>query len=276
MTDGKDLALQATLEKIAEEREYRDYNLVISPISSGGANYSSRLYAGTISAPNKTVDLKWFAKVALFSAKFREDVPVESYKIEQYAYTRLMPLFEDIQDKHSFPESDRLSVPVLYGHAEESPKELVVLQDLAAEGFATHDRLTAYDWQYASTAIQQIATFHALSLAVQINHPQEYNTAVKVFKSDEYNIGKLIAKSITLSVEKSLELIREENRERARRYLSDLDSVLPNLYGSCRRPVIAHGDFRMSNILHKIDQVSKSPILMFLFLVYYDSLVLCY
>jgi hypothetical protein len=252
MADAKLAAFEETLKKIAKERHYKNFKLEILPVSSDGANYSSRLYAGRITAPNKP-DLKWFGKVAITSEKYRENMPMPLYQLEQYAYTRFMRVFNEIQEKFQVPEEHRLRVPELYGYSAQIPDEVVVLQDLVAEGFSSHDRMQSFQWAYASAAVEQLAVFHALSLALKYYYLEEYDNLVERVK--DYAVDDAMRDALEISIRNTVTLIKEENRGKVEKYLENFKELVPKVTAPSLRPTLTHGDFRISNIMHKDDKV---------------------
>jgi hypothetical protein len=255
MADAKDAALKSTLNRIVEQKKYKDYQLKISQISSEGANYSSRLYSGKISALNQP-DLKWFGKVAIISEQFRGEMPLPVYQLELYAYTKILPIFDELQNKYRVQEEHRLLMPELYGYSEETPHEVIVLQDLGAQGFISHDRLQPFEWPYASKVVQQLATLHALFFALKHHYPEEYKRLHEFVKG--YSINGNLVDILENGIRNTMGLIREEYRDRVEKYLENFADEVHKLCKPCRRPAVAHGDFKMCNVMHKIGEVSFS------------------
>jgi dsDNA-binding SOS-regulon protein len=252
MTDAHQRTLVRVLHNIAEERCYEDYKFEVVPTFTGGANYSSRLFRGKITAPNRE-DLKFFAKVADVNEKFRAQVPTDLFFTEQYTYRKLANIFDKIQDDNGVSKEDRLRMPALYGYAEEPPQEVVVLEDLAADGFATQNRLEAFEWSFAAAAVEQLAVLHSLSIAMRHNYPQEFEDMKKtlIYKKLDEN-DQTMAATIESMVKKAIESTKEENRERLATYLTENTQKMMELFYTERElPVLVHGDFRMSNTMHK-------------------------
>ncbi|CAG9795984.1 unnamed protein product [Diatraea saccharalis] len=256
MVDASQKKLEYILRKIASEQSYENYELEIKHISSGGANYSSNLFIGNISAPNKD-DLKIFAKVAIMGESIRSMMPTNIYHTEQYFYSRLADIFAMIQDKHNIPEKERLSIPRMYGYDATAPDEIIVLQDLASDGFVVQDRFQSFNWEYAASAVQQLARLHALSIAMKYDHPNEYEEVSKTLKVNADSFDAAIKYMEETSL-KSVAIIKEENKEVLRNYLkNNFRNLMEALKSPRCQKVLLHGDFRMSNIMHKVQKDNK-------------------
>ncbi|XP_037302543.1 uncharacterized protein LOC119192909 [Manduca sexta] len=150
------------LNKIVAERALVAPRVKIQPISSGGANFTTQLFQATISHGDN--ELKLFAKVAAVGEKFRQQFSgFRIFEAENDFYTKLMKIYENLQEKHNVPQDKRFVAPKCYGCSSKLYEEVLVLEDLSAQGFTVYDRMKSVDWDYASKAVEEIAKFHALS-----------------------------------------------------------------------------------------------------------------
>lgn len=255
MADGQ-LSLRNTLDKVALEHGFDNHDVTITPISTGGGNYTSELFLATITAEGKQ-DLKLFAKVANIGSAFREDVPItQFYETERFVYEKLVAIYSKIEDNNKVPEEHRLYFPKFYASNPKLYEETIVLEDLSARGYTTHDRLKSIDWNYACTAVKELAKIHALSFAYAEENPEEFaKVAEKMMyeiKGPEEKLKAVWGKM----VENVLVATKEENRERLGSYLKEAVTKMRDYWKPVRRPVLTHGDFRPSNLMHKTKEVS--------------------
>ncbi|XP_037295302.1 uncharacterized protein LOC119189508 [Manduca sexta] len=149
------------LNKIVAEQALVAPQVKIQPISSGGANFTTQLLQVTISHGDD--ELKLFAKVAAVGEKFRQELPgFRMFEAENDFYTKLIKFYENLQEKHNVPQDKRFVAPKCYGCSSKLYEEVIVLEDLSAQGFTVYDRMKSVDWDYASKAVEEIAKFHAL------------------------------------------------------------------------------------------------------------------
>ncbi|KAM3959427.1 LOW QUALITY PROTEIN: uncharacterized protein ACR2FA_006495 [Aphomia sociella] len=244
------------LDDIVEERKYKKPTVNVKPISTGGANYTSVLFLVTVSEPGNE-DLQLFAKVGVVGEKMRSQMPILMFDIERYAYTELLKKYEELQNNHTIPDKERLRIPKFYGCNPTLYEETIVLEDLIAKGFTTYDRLKSIDWDYASKSVESLAKFHALSLAYSHNNPEEYEKVVKKLIFQEETFTTVLGQMFENIKKKILLVASDKNKSRVEKYLHSVDVKNILSYYKPERQniqVLCHGDYRPSNLLHKVEK----------------------
>ncbi|XP_026493300.2 uncharacterized protein LOC113398657 [Vanessa tameamea] len=249
MDDNSEI-LNKILDKVAKEQEYEDGEISVKSISSGGANYTSYLHLATVSAPGKD-DLKLFVKVAAMGEKMRAFAPLRIFETESFFYNNLLKIYQELEERHMVPVEHRLVTPKFYASNDECYKEALVLEDMTSKGFQAFDRFKSIDWKYAFKSVQNLGKLHALSIAWSVDDPEEFQKTAGL-KSDS-NIETILdfLKNVTTS---ALEVTKPENKERMSNFLKEMTvlNVFTNFYKPIRCPVLAHGDYRPSNLLHRV------------------------
>ncbi|KAH9639057.1 hypothetical protein HF086_003588 [Spodoptera exigua] len=146
------------LHTIAKEQKFVDYSLDIKEISSGGANYTSKLFSVTVTEGTNT--LRLFCKVAAIGDKMRSQLD-KIYTTEHFFYTKLAKMYRNIEDQCEIPDELKLNLSKYYGSIIQLNEESMVLEDLVAAGYDTYDRFKSIDWPYAQAAVRELAKFHA-------------------------------------------------------------------------------------------------------------------
>ncbi|XP_069361565.1 uncharacterized protein [Maniola hyperantus] len=252
MSEAKEV-LNEILAKVAKEQGYEDYQISAKQISSGGANYTSFIYQASISAPNKG-ELKLFVKVAVVGEKWRSNASIRIFETESFAYNVLLKRYKELEEKHNVPEEHRLVTPKFYSSSEEYLREAIVLEDLSASGYITYDRLKSIDWEYASKGIQNLAKLHALSIAWSIEDPEGFKATDTISIVDALDGMK---DYFDIMITNALEVTREENKERLSKFTKKVKEdkdFMVMIYKPLKRPVIGHGDYRSSNLMHKVNE----------------------
>ncbi|KAJ8717581.1 hypothetical protein PYW07_005511 [Mythimna separata] len=239
------------VHKIAQEQKFANYDLDVKPISSGGANYTSKLYTVTISEGSRV--LQMFAKIAAVGEQMRAHMP-KLYDTERYFYTKLDDLYEKIENDFKLPDEHKLAFPKFYGCNPAKYEETVVLENLVVDGYLAYDRMKAIDWPYASSAVKELAKFHAVSFAHWKYYPENFETVMEEFKFD-FNMGDDgMKRHMETVTSRAIDLVDEQNKAKLARFfeaaLSSPESFAPEFKKS-RRPVLGHGDYRPSNLMHK-------------------------
>ncbi|XP_022125219.2 uncharacterized protein LOC111000168 isoform X1 [Pieris rapae] len=252
MTDAEQ-TLFGVLDKELDKRGYRPRDVKVKPISSGGANYTSKLFLVDVTTPKE--DLKLFAKVAIIAGQLRQTMSADwLFATERLTYTKIAKFYEDLQVKHNLSEEVKLKFPKFYGCNDEYGKETVIMENLVASGYKPFNRLKCIDWQHASASVEYLAKFHALSFALAKDLPEEF----KGLSDIKYEIGSKqtddeISKSMWEKIIKgAIAVVKDEHKSRVINYFQNMPKF--NTYNKpIGKPVLSHGDFRVSNLLFKAE-----------------------
>lgn len=234
------------IAKITQEQRYVDYNLKIEPISSGGANYTSTLYNVTIEERNNTHHM--FVKVAAMGEKIRSQTP-NFYHTEIFAYTKLRKVYEELEQEHQVPDKYRLKLPKFYGCDPTVYQETVVLENLVAKGYEPYDRLKSLDWTYAELAISELSKLHALSLAYNEYYPEDFNKVLNDYKPNME--ADFLSDFFDASLAKAIETVEEKFKDKLKVFFEKFGKKQFLELFKGVKPVLIHGDYRPSNLMHK-------------------------
>lgn len=254
MCDDSIEVINKMLDEIAKENRYDECQIKIKSVSSGGANYTSYLHHVTISAPGKD-DLKLFVKLAALGEKIRSAASFIIFEIEDFFYKKLLKTYEAIEERNMVSSEHRLVTPKFYASNDKYCKEVLILEDMTSKGYQAFNRFESIDWKYASKSIQNLAKLHALSIAWSIDDPKDFENN----KSLEFNA--YISMRLDLlknSIKNTIEVTRPENKEKIEKFCKEMTEydVFRGFLNPIRRPVIVHGDYRPSNLLHRKLDVS--------------------
>lgn len=254
-----EVTLRELLRTIAEKHFDDEYELNVTSISSGGANYTSALFVATFTATNKT-DLQLFAKVAILGDKMRELMnATKMFSIEAFFYNELVKTYTDIQDKHGVVGENRYVTPKFYGCNKKYGEETVVLENLAARNYGGYNRFKSLDYEHAASAVGELAKFHALSFAYQKEQPEDFARVTKYLwfhkpvsqAKDEY-FPEMTARAL-----KSIS--NDDHKQRVKKFMEGrCDEMYEKFNRPFGNPVIIHGDFRASNLFFKKEVSSSS------------------
>lgn len=249
--------LLALLQKIAAEHNYINPAIKIGPITTGGANYSSKLYVIKITSDGMQ-DLRLFANIGAIQEQMREQVKLDAYANERYAYSELLKVYRELEEKSGILEHHKLAVPKYYGADPTYMRETLVLEDMACLGFTMHHRSEPVSWEFAAAAVTELSKLHALSLAFQHNNPTAFDKVANMFPHGVFSDSEGIHVFYNSAVKTALASVRKENVEKLRRFLDGTNvAEFGEAYNALRKPVIIHADFRPSNMLRRRKDVSS-------------------
>ncbi|XP_072943015.1 uncharacterized protein [Epargyreus clarus] len=260
MADAE-LRVLEVLKSIATKLEYRNHKVDLKPISSEGANYTSQLFSITLSAPGKD-DLKLFAKVASLGEKMRSMSNLQVFETEIPFYSTVLAKYRELEESHKLPQEDRLVTSKFYGGTAEYMKEVIILEDLVAKGYQSFDRFECMDWEYASKCVSQLARLHALSVAFDKDDPERYSELIE--KLEISMPIDPVKDFLSKSIETAIESTEKKYRAKVKKFLRESMSspTLQKFFRPEKRVILKHGDFRPSNILHKLNRDGKvQPVL---------------
>lgn len=238
---------------VAEKEKSHDYDIKIEPITSDGGNFTAALYTVIISRKNQK-DQRLFAKFATLSKNLREIMQADKlFQTEELFYTKIMTYFEEIQDKYNIPSTDRAVFPKYYASSEKYMEETMILEDLISQGYNILDRQEPADWEYASKAIEEIAKFHALSLACNQEKPEEIS---KIYEIVELKINSSlegIFKGWHEIGAAAIDIAPERLKPSVTNFLNEMCTItqIEKCFGPAKKPLLIHGDFKRSNLMHK-------------------------
>ncbi|XP_075981205.1 uncharacterized protein LOC142979873 isoform X3 [Anticarsia gemmatalis] len=239
---------KSLLHKIAREQNFKNYDIEINPISSDGANYSSTLYNITISEGDRAIHM--FAKLAAIGDKTSSQSP-KYYETECFVYTKLSKIYEKLETDHNVPKEHRLVFSKLYGCHSEKYEETIALEDLIKSGYQAYNRFECMDWEYGKAATRELAKMHALSFAYGKYYEEEFQEVLATLK---FQLDKDQLKGYLEDLtSKAVQSIREDSRDKLQRFFSEMQvEKFLNYYTWKFKPVLGHGDYRPSNLMHKI------------------------
>lgn len=241
--------LRCVLDKELDERGLASRNVEIKGISSGGANYTSSLFLVDVVSPNEI--FKLFAKVAKIFGPQRGVMSADwLYATERLIYTKVAQLYEDLQRKNEVPDADKLKFPYFFGYSDEYGKEVVIMENLVASEYKQFDRLKSMDWNHARASVEYLAKFHALSFALAKTNPEEFEK----FSDMKYEIGTTDEETVkplwTKIINSALEVIKDDQKDKVLKFFQTVPKM--NKYNKpIGKPVLSHGDYRLSNLLFK-------------------------
>lgn len=240
--------------KIASDHNCEHPEIVVRKLSTGGANYTSKLYTVTIKSKNKE-DIHLFAKVAAMGNAFRNDLPIDLYKNEVFAYTKLAKIYGALEAENEVPEEHRLKFTKLYDYDLTIYQETIVLENLMEHGYGPHNRFKSVDWDYASAVVEQLAKMHALSFGFSKHQPKEYEKSLEALENQWKENSSMIT-MFKKAAHSAFEKVNPEYKERLQSFLGDLKNPFVDINKTSRSTVITHGDFNGNNLLHKVREVS--------------------
>ncbi|KAI5631192.1 ecdysteroid kinase domain-containing protein [Phthorimaea operculella] len=154
--------------------------------------------------------------------------------------------------KAKVADEDRLVIPKFYGCKTELYEETVIMQNLTAEGFKMHDRREPVSWEYAASAIENLAKIHALSFAYQKENPEDFENMCKDMHFD-FPQDDAFKDMWDKQIKETLDIIKNtEYKPRVAKLFEELgDDAMFTFQKPLGTNVVIHGDFRPDNMMYR-------------------------
>lgn len=232
--------------EVLRERNFRDDNVEVKPLSSGGANYTSALYTATARA-DAEADLSIFAKVAIVSEKMRKAMDADTmFATEGIVYNELAGEYDKLQTKYN---TNIFRFPKMFACDLTRGSETLLLEDLTKQGFKVPSRHNSAEWSFAASAVAKLAAFHALSFAFEKHNPEKFLSMADRLKYKPKQEDDSAKEVWTKIIGNAFQVVKEEHKQGIVKLLSELKEEFPKFKQPISKTVLVHGDYRTSNLL---------------------------
>uniref|UniRef100_A0A6P7F7B7 Rho-associated protein kinase let-502 n=1 Tax=Diabrotica virgifera virgifera TaxID=50390 RepID=A0A6P7F7B7_DIAVI len=232
----------------------------ISNLTVPGDNYGSHIYKVDMKMKNESggiEDLNVVAKQIPDSEFYQEVFNIQvTFNMEKEFYNTIVPRLYEFQKKYNVPVSD--SFPKFYGARNNlngvnnvvDKDGLIILENLKIKGYVNLERTIGFDLSTSRLILEDLARFHATTLALKLKEPENFEKKIKPYCSC---FLKLPA-PLDLAYEgNQLALVLEEE-EIGRKLMPQLRKSMKymgTLRTTFREPfaTVVHRDFWVNNIM---------------------------
>ncbi|XP_012054241.1 PREDICTED: uncharacterized protein LOC105617285 [Atta cephalotes] len=182
------------------------------------------------------------------------------FQREMFFYKEVLPIFkETLKDRGGI--IDRF--PILYNVSDESGKEILMLENLAPQGFVMA-KSKILDYPHLSLALRCLGEFHAYSFITRVTNPTNFEK----LKMKEHLFNKRLVDNIDdkekdlskMLIELVFKALANEDKHYSERYQRFVENMMQNMFdavdGKAAEPytVVNHGDSWTNNMLFKYDE----------------------
>ncbi|XP_063224835.1 uncharacterized protein LOC134532340 [Bacillus rossius redtenbacheri] len=247
-------------------------------LTAAGENYGSVMLAVDVvleTGEHEALVAKMFPKNEFARKMFQSPL---SMRKEIDMYLSVGPELERIQAEASVPAAQRLRVLCgcpgarlsLEDHQAEDQladqDSVLLLENLAVQGYRTGDRVAGLDLRHAECALQHLARFHATAVAIRVKKPSVFQTkvlrALKPFKviartreDEEQSKRTFLRKLRKIPIcEKHIDSLEQLFKKSMEERYSDYFPVPKEPFAT-----ILHNDFWTNNMMFKYGEDGKEP-----------------
>lgn len=233
--------------EVLRKRNFRDTNVEVKALSSGGANYTSALYAATARADAAGAELSIFAKVAIVGEKMRMVMNADAmFATEGLVYNELVQVYDKLQTQF---QTKIFRFPEMFVCDLTRGSETLLLEDLTKLGFKAPSRHNSAEWRFAAAAVSKLAAFHALSFAFEKHNPEEFQTMADRLQYRKTNDDDSTKDVWARIIGNAVQVVKDEYKQRVAKLLSEMKEEFLKFKRPINKTVLVHGDYRSSNLL---------------------------
>lgn len=275
MSDLPDFVLRL-LDKIATDEGFVEHRIETTAGSKRGDGFMGLMVCATIVGTRKTDkkttkedELHLLCKLQPTNPERRKEFMSDVvFEREVLAYTEIIPLLVAFQREKGLTEGECFTAfPKCYAAVADAAKGefALIMEDLRARGFVLWPKTKSFDIDHARTVIENLAKYHAISVALRDQRPDEYASISKhkelmldFFKNDK------MVQMFSLSYDRAIAVLRDPKHiEIAKHVRDDMRGFIEQCVGvdvKDQFSVMSHGDCWINNMLfqYKDDAVGDS------------------
>lgn len=249
--------LHSSIHELAKMKGLEDFSYHVDFVCGKGENFIANVFRILIKdVQNEDNKYSFMVKTLINTA--RQELFHELHKREVYAYEKVISKYEALQE--SLDVEQRLIFPKCEYRRIDKSKEVIILEDMKEKGYEIDTTLANYErlnYPLVSTAIKELAKFHALSFIYEKQELDTFTTVISefadiIFSERFLNKNDKLRNYFHESFGMSLNLV--DNLE-AKDKLEEIQPKLLELLKSYTRPkknnALCHGDCWINNIMFK-------------------------
>ncbi|GJQ82624.1 hypothetical protein Trydic_g19645 [Trypoxylus dichotomus] len=236
-------------------------NVKYFPGSRVGDGYASEHIGVEIIRPNLNICL--FVKHSFDSEVAKKWAIDKFYTNEVYFYEIVYPAYLKFLDEKDVRNGFK-NAPKCYGI---SPENIIVLENLQAQGYALFDRREIMDEKHIVSVLKTFAKFHAISFAFKDQHREKYDKLLEDWDGDHLTHLPKDSAGIRWYFDTIQEALDKLDPEKDRCILERcnanvlVDCIVDVVKNCNEYSIIAQGDCWCNNILFKYeDDDTSNPI----------------
>ena len=197
--------------------------------------------------------LKLFTQSRVCSQKLRQS---RLFEREINTYTLILPSLQRLLSNSSLENYQPISPNLLYT-VSDLPQQVIVMEDLKAEGFKVADKTRGMDLKQCLLVMKQIGRYHGASAVLQQKTPENFLYSHEVIYRSKVLDG--FFKIAVTNLAQEVANWPEYGERFSEKLLKLADNAYEKFLDSLKRceeefNVLSHGDFRLNNIMFRYSE----------------------
>lgn len=285
------------------QKNINNFKLILSEACSEGDNQLSRLYkvkvvpdmrCSTNDDNDQMLDLKYVCKVTIKNEARRKFQNIRSLFLREiYFYNDILKQFKNLESEFNLEPAARLYETPECVYFSDTFPELIVMPDVAFEGYSMFNRHETLDFQHVHLALTTLGKFHALSFVLRDKKPDIFKDIVETVKEDtlfpdgrdnkdKIEITMFITPFSREYFKISLNHLKANSNEfqnydkiiQTFEYIRDnlLTILVDAVKGKFCEPyaILCHGDFWNNNLMYKKNVCMYIKVCSYIYIIYFQ------
>lgn len=249
-----DVEIHNCLREVAKARGIDNFDYNVEFACGKGDNYIANIFRVLIKDTEKENNISVIVKTLVKTS--RQDTFNELHKREVTVYNEVIPMFETVQH---YLGDDKVVFPKCFYSNAEKGKEILILEDMTAQGFAMDKTILKsekLDYLQVRLVLTELAKFHSLSFICEEKKSESFDKLKGqfddiIFESSFLDKSKL-KDYFPDCYEMSLKVINNlDAKEKLEQVKSKLLLIMRKYVQPSKHNVLCHGDCWINNILFK-------------------------
>lgn len=246
------LKLQKPIENIIEKENFKTYSIDVKDIEADGS-FLGRLREINIKGETESggKELKLFTKTIPEDGDVNIYSITHTYRNETYMYTEFQKVINEVQEEANVPVNERYTLAKSY---ESTDLEVLIMENLAEQGYAMYPRKEVVTLKFAELAIKHLAKYHSFAFVIKEKRPKFFEEKIQKMKQPFFYGQKAFTDFVRNFSLISINCLDPKQKAKMLEFL-------PTTYDKYGRytedptdiRTMVHGDFRHSNLMAKFE-----------------------
>lgn len=263
--------VEVAIQNIATAENFSQFTINLSTGANVGDGFAGEITKVTLIG-NRVINGVTYADSELVLVvklppenKVREMHGMKLFEREVFAYNELLPTFAKFQQDHGLKSGSAgfYNYPKCYyaHHDKALGQSVIIMEDIRERGFKMENKNKPVQYSHVKTVMEKLAEFHAISLAMKQQRPQEFarfKELKDVMGNDDPKAKEMGKMMLAGAGERALATLDDNEqvlKDKIRRILDIIPNESDRYLGENSEPysVINHGDSWINNMMFKFE-----------------------
>ncbi|XP_044755965.1 uncharacterized protein LOC123314720 [Coccinella septempunctata] len=257
--------VRGLIHQLMVEEHVENYDVHFDGKSEAGDNYAGEILFLRVVPKDGKKPYSLVAKTAKRSKELNKWMPINMvYDREVLVYAKIFPTFRRlIEETNAGLNFD--FVPKVYWISDVVSKQTLIFENLKSRGFRLHDRKKPWNLEESLMAMERYGEFHALSMALRDQKPEEYSKLAALMPdiAKEFNKNMDVRAFVEPPLNSMMELLRNRGRDdlvkKYEGFIEEVEDLMNHeVENESDKIVFGHADCWNNNFMFKYQDDDES------------------